>query len=162
VPQESSFWNRVAAENAKGCRLWTGAASRNGYGSVGYGGRRWITHRLAWHIANNRLADPLPPNVQIRHKCDVRLCCNPAHLEPGSAADNAQDAVDRGHTGANGRPLGTDHGGSITLDIIAMRRAGLPVRVIAKRLETSERNIYYHLAEMKKMAALTEPQPESR
>jgi len=146
------FASRLVASGA--CWLWTGTKDRGGYGVVTVSKQHWRSHRLAWHTANGRLADPLPSHVQIRHTCDVRLCCNPAHLIPGTAAENAQDAVDRGRT-AGGRPLEVDHGGNVVLDIVAMRAARIPVRVIAERLGTSERNVYYHLSEMKKLAALT-------
>jgi len=51
--------------------------------------------------------------------CHNRLCCNPAHLAPGTAKDNAQDAVEAGRF-----TRGTVNGNSKLTDgdIVAIRR----------------------------------------
>lgn len=37
----------------------------------------------------------IPRSTHIRHKCDNPICCNPAHLEPGTHADNMGDMKER-------------------------------------------------------------------
>jgi hypothetical protein len=32
----------------------------------------------------------------VLHRCDVKACCNPAHLYLGTRADNARDSRERG------------------------------------------------------------------
>jgi hypothetical protein len=38
---------------------------------------------------------PIPEGMVVRHKCDNRKCCNPAHLELGTQAKNVQDMFER-------------------------------------------------------------------
>ncbi|HEV2530961.1 HNH endonuclease [Phenylobacterium sp.] len=42
-------------------------------------------------------------SVDLRHACDNRACCNPAHLEPGTRRQNIEDMVSRGRS-TKGRP----------------------------------------------------------
>jgi len=69
-----------------GCWIWIGAVSSRGYGSIGYEGRVWSTHRLAYEL----IIDAIPDGLTIDHLCMVKLCCNPKHLEPVTAAVNSQ------------------------------------------------------------------------
>ena len=93
------------------------------------------------------MADPLAPDVQIRHTCDVRRCCNPEHLATGTAADNAQDAVERGRTNG-GKPLGLTHR-EVRHRIFELAALGTPKVQIARELGMSERNVHYHLSKRK-------------
>lgn len=71
------------------CILWSGPT--NGWPGYGKCGKEYA-HRRAWEIANG----PIPPGKWILHKCDVRLCVNPAHLFLGDASENALDAFRKG------------------------------------------------------------------
>lgn len=79
-------------------------ARPKGYGGIKIRDRQRKAHRLAYAIAYGHLS----PKLLVRHSCDNRLCCNPAHLEQGTHTDNARDRASRGRsapkTGAlNGR-----------------------------------------------------------
>jgi hypothetical protein len=50
-------------------------------------------HRVGWALAHGR---PVPEGKIIRHLCNNPVCQNPAHLEEGTHADNAQDKVKSG------------------------------------------------------------------
>lgn len=50
------------------------------------------THRIMYIAVHG----PIPNGMVIRHKCDVKKCCNPAHLEVGTASQNAYDYYLRG------------------------------------------------------------------
>lgn len=94
------------------CIEWTGTLSADGYG------RQWVNslrlykqaHRLAYCRAKGV---PLA-NIEglvVRHTCDNRKCVNPAHLVPGTCADNSRDMVERGRQAsgeANGNAKLTD------------------------------------------------------
>jgi alpha/beta superfamily hydrolase len=53
-------------------------------------------HAVALELSLGR---PLREDEVARHSCDVTLCCNPAHLLPGTQFDNIQDRVARGRNG---------------------------------------------------------------
>ncbi len=92
------FWARVDSSGGPDtCWPWLGAVTpqRGGYGELHYIDRQWRAHRLAWTLANGR---PIPTGLNICHRCDNPPCCNPAHLFPGTALENAHDAMAKGRT----------------------------------------------------------------
>lgn len=68
------------------CWNWVGAIQSKGYGSVGYRGRVWSTHKLTYTL----LVGPVPDGLEIDHLCRNRRCCNPLHLEPVTRKVNAE------------------------------------------------------------------------
>lgn len=78
-----------------GCWEWNGKGNDNGYGifsakRLGIEGAR--AHRVMYEC----FVEPIPDDLQLRHKCDNPPCVNPDHLIPGTAADNSRDMVERG------------------------------------------------------------------
>jgi hypothetical protein len=88
--------NRIEAlsvpEPNTGCWLWTNVPGSNGYGTIEVDGRRMTAHRLSYMVYVGDIASGLV----VRHKCDVRACVNPAHLELGTHHDNMLDRAKRG------------------------------------------------------------------
>lgn len=87
------------------CWLWTGGKLKTGYGALRIkgcpkpDGASWKpsyftvrTHRLAWLFTYGEI----PVDLCVLHRCDVRLCCNPAHLFLGTYLDNHADMVAKG------------------------------------------------------------------
>ncbi len=76
------------------CWEWRGHRTPLGYGRIGDEGSRRVllTHRVAWEDVNG----PVPDGMYICHRCDNPPCCNPSHLFTGTAADNIQDAKQKG------------------------------------------------------------------
>jgi hypothetical protein len=97
------FWSKIVRKSPDECWLWTAGVDGGGYGVFTVGSRTDGTarnikaHRHAWSTVNG----PIPTGMLVRHKCDNPPCCNPAHLETGTKADNARDMVERGRSPCN-------------------------------------------------------------
>jgi len=94
------FWRNVNQEGGDdACWPWRGAKNRDGYGVVRLPGVKGegaliYAHRLAYILGNNAgQPTPYDPNtgepLLVCHACDNPPCCNPAHLDLCSAAQNA-------------------------------------------------------------------------
>lgn len=79
----------------KGCWVWTGASHSKGYGQVWFNKKQFSTHR-AMMMATDQV---IPPGMQVDHLCRNPPCCNPAHLEIVTPAEN----VRRGRAGHHAR-----------------------------------------------------------
>lgn len=87
------FWQRADRSGGEdSCWVWHGAKSADGYGRAKFNGKDTQVHRISWMLRHGRI----PDGLCIRHRCDNRPCCNPAHLEIGTWADNVRDMVIRG------------------------------------------------------------------
>lgn len=99
------LWSRVLVAGPDECWLWTGARQASGHGQIklfGRKGQAYNVHRVAYVMAKGDLT----PDQVVRHTCDAPACCNPAHLIPGTPADNVADRVARGRSASgttNGR-----------------------------------------------------------
>lgn len=78
-----------------------------------------------------------PGGLVIRHKCDNPPCCNPAHLEIGTRADNNRDMYERGRE----RHVKGEEVGGVQLtedqvrEIVALRSEGLTLIDIGARFD---------------------------
>lgn len=82
------------------CWLWTGAVNKNGYGSIGRGGKKGPTanmHVVAFEVQFG----PVPEGKMVLHHCDVKLCAR--HVYAGTHARNMQDRQERGRTASGER-----------------------------------------------------------
>lgn len=74
----------LAKTRETNCTVWIGSTNNRGYGIVSVGGVLQLAHRVAWEAEHG----PIPDGLVIDHKCRVRNCVNPDHLEPVTQAEN--------------------------------------------------------------------------
>ena len=81
--ESARFWDKVEPEPMSGCWLWAGTQ----YAGYGYFWFRGAMHR-AYQVAYWCFVGAVPTNLTLDHKCRVRSCVNPAHLEPVAHREN--------------------------------------------------------------------------
>lgn len=74
----------VLFEPNSGCWMFGGTLNPGGYGSIKLDDRARSAHRAAWVLSGRTIAD----GYDLDHKCRVRSCCNPDHLEPVTRSIN--------------------------------------------------------------------------
>lgn len=74
----------TSPEPNTGCWLWTGAVSKNGYGTMTVGGKTRMAHRISYSAYKGAI----PDGLHIDHRCKVRSCVNPSHLEAVTVGEN--------------------------------------------------------------------------
>ncbi len=85
TPDEIREMLEELPRNETGCWEWP-KAKRQGYGVIGWLGKTYVVHRLAYQLF---VRDP--GRLQVNHHCDNRACCNPDHLYIGTQRDNIND-----------------------------------------------------------------------
>lgn len=84
---ERRFWAKVNKSGPGGCWLWTAADDGRGYGAVNSPTRKRQMVK-AYRVAYELVVGPVPLGLTLDHLCRVKLCVNPAHLEPVTTAEN--------------------------------------------------------------------------
>lgn len=93
TPPHERILARVDHSDPDACWIWMGSVRGRGehkYGSIRIGSRQdgtrklVSTHTVMWEWVNG----PIPDGLEIDHLCQVKLCCNPRHLEAVTHLEN--------------------------------------------------------------------------
>jgi len=100
------FYSKIQPSTTTDCHLWTAAKDTSGYGLFRVGPWQSMVHahRIAYMLHHNvELPDSRSGDSKtcVLHTCDVRTCCNPAHLWLGSRDDNTKDCARKGRIVTN-------------------------------------------------------------
>ena len=80
----------VDAGYSSPCLIWQLTPTEYGYARGAVPGFGYVrVHRAAYELAHG----PIPEGLHIDHLCRNRLCCNPAHLEAVTQAENNRRTV---------------------------------------------------------------------
>jgi hypothetical protein len=88
---EVRFWSKVKKAGPDDCWMWTGSVWHVGYGTIWRDRKQAYAHRTAYELAHGAI----PDGMCVCHRCDVKLCVNPAHLFLGTSRENFLDMVDK-------------------------------------------------------------------
>lgn len=81
----ATAWHRFAVFGyPDDCINWTGKPDKDGYGRFSADGRTYAAHRFSYELHSG----PLPPKIEVDHRCRNKMCINPAHLEAVSGKVN--------------------------------------------------------------------------
>ncbi len=112
------FWSKVDRRGPDECWPWLAHRKASGYGQFVLRNGEYPT---ASRVALALTVGPLAAGVVACHTCDNPPCCNPAHLFPGTQADNTSDSVSKGRANrAHGPATGSAR---LTEDQVAEIRA---------------------------------------
>ena len=80
------FWNKVKKGAPDECWEWQASRGSKGYGQSWWkpAGRAIGAHQVAYLLEHGEI----PAGLQVAHSCHNKLCCNPAHLEAQTSAEN--------------------------------------------------------------------------
>jgi hypothetical protein len=85
------LWSHVSKTGC--CWLWLGATHGDGYGKLVVGKRYRLAHQVAYEVTYG----PIPTERIVLHRCDVKRCVRPDHLELGTKTQNSIDYYARRH-----------------------------------------------------------------
>ena len=85
---ETRLWRKTIVDPASGCWLWRGRCTRGGYAHMTFRWNGKIETRYVHRLSYEHYVGPIPGECELDHRCKIRNCVNPAHLEPVSRAEN--------------------------------------------------------------------------
>lgn len=126
-------------EDENGCFIITShRLNGEGYGYMRHNGK---FHRIHRFIYQECFGD-VPDNLVVRHKCDVRSCINPEHLELGTTQENTLDCIARGRKAIGMRSGANKITDEKAREIKKMLKDGKRNCEIERSLNVSSKTVY--------------------
>lgn len=98
------FFSKLKLNPDTGCMEWPGQTRKGGYGLMYSTAGKFRAHRVAAYLAG-MIEHPRgvasghgPSALNVLHRCDNPLCCNPEHLFVGTHQDNMDDMNSKGRS----------------------------------------------------------------
>jgi hypothetical protein len=130
------FWSKIDKKGKNECWNWIASTSTPGYGQFYSNGKMVGAHAFAY----GRVKGKVPIGLEIRHSCDNRRCCNPAHMKVGTRKENASDREERNR---GNHFSGEAHGRSkiTSKEVLEIRSSSESSAQIAARYGISRSNV---------------------
>jgi len=135
---EARFLTKVIkCEN--GCWEWNACKDTGGYGMIKIQKKTYLTHRIAYELWKGKI----PAGQLVRHKCDVRNCVNPEHLEIGTHKDNSRDCLERNRHLVGEKQLASKLTEDDVREIRILRGFGFTLKELGNMYDVSGTTIWY-------------------
>ena len=135
------FWSFVNVSGPNDCWLWTGTTTR--YPIYYQNNKQYYAHRLICEHYHGDMS-----GLVTRHLCGNALCVNPAHLKPGTQAENNRDKVLHGTTNKGKKCPWLGHPGERNAkaklteqDVLDIRSSDTKVKLLAEHYNVSREQI---------------------
>lgn len=101
-------------EPNSGCFIWLMALNDAGYGMLNVAEKGVNRVRRVHRLYYEFIKGPIPKGLVLDHKCRVRCCCNPDHLQPVTIRENnlLGESFCAEEAGKTHCPSGHPYGGS--------------------------------------------------
>ena len=148
IRMTGDFWTKVDRKGPDECWPWKGFVKLSGHGLTSIKGRPMHTSRKAWIVTHG----PIKDGLQVLHKCDNAVCCNPDHLYLGTRIDNILDQWEQPAMANRGprdgrRFLLTDE----QLELLwLMRKEGATLRACADHFDISFTTVARYVTAIRK------------
>ena len=136
---ESRLESKYIPEPNSGCWIWIGCIDKCGYGKMSVG-KESLAHRVSYRLYKGEI----PDDLEIDHKCRVRCCVNPDHLEAVTHTEN----IARGEYAATHRNRVKKHckrGHELTGDNLILKKYKNSIRRNCRLCHNNNTNKRNHL-----------------
>lgn len=85
---EEKIWSKILKTDT--CWLWQGKPGTTGYSKTTVYKDGKLRHTSGHRAVYELVVGPVPEGLFLDHKCGVKMCVNPDHLEPVTPGENTR------------------------------------------------------------------------
>lgn len=143
---EKVLLSRIKVDPSTGCWNYALRPAKSGYGGISYMGKGYLAHRLAAYVwlDFDYTCFSYKTKSSVCHKCDNKLCINPAHLFIGTYRDNIKDMLQKNRSNhAKGSRVNTSKlSEKQVLEIIELCKTNMRYREIANKYKVTIQSVH--------------------